>query len=62
MPCIHCGLPTDGEESHGTIEECIAALVAETARLRKAISETPKPGESIIAPPQARKKNDLAGS
>ena len=39
MPCIHCGLPTRGEANHGTMEECIEALVAETMRLRKAISD-----------------------
>jgi hypothetical protein len=63
MPCIHCGLPTDGPENHGTIGECIDALVAETIRLRKAILETPKPGDIGSAAPERRdKKTDFAGS
>jgi hypothetical protein len=62
MPCIHCGLPTKGEESHGTMEECIQALIAETMRLKKAIAETPQPGD--IAGPRSSpiKKSDFAGS
>jgi hypothetical protein len=34
MRCAHCGLQTDGETSHGTIDECVEALLAETRRLR----------------------------
>ena len=63
MPCIHCGLPTRGEANHGTMEECIEALVAETMRLRKAISETPGTGDiaSAIASVRSETK-DFAAS
>ena len=64
MPCIHCGLPTAGEANHGTMQECIEALVAEAMRLRKVISETPKPGDIAagLPPTRAGIKSDVAGS
>ena len=63
MPCIHCGLPTDGEENHGTIEACIEALIAETMRLRRALSDRPK-GESGVTtnPGRPLGKSHFAGS
>jgi hypothetical protein len=63
MPCIHCGLPTNGEENHGTIEACIEALIAETMRLRKALSEKPK-GEIGVTtgPGHPLGKSHFAGS
>ena len=63
MPCIHCGLPTAGEENHGTMEECIEALVAETLRLRKVLSltdhEVPHKADALSRP---EKKIGYAGS
>ena len=63
MPCIHCGLPTDGEENHGTIEACIEALIAETMRLRKALSDRPK-GEISVTTVSGHSlgKSHFAGS
>ena len=65
MPCIHCGLPTQGEQNHGTMGDCIQALTAEAIRLRKVIAETPGgPGDRALTAALARPgdKIDLAGS
>ena len=72
MPCIHCGLPTGGGENHGTMEECIEALAAETLRLRKVLSKTDQDTSATAdksatphktdAPPRPDKKGRYAGS
>jgi hypothetical protein len=63
MPCIHCGLPTDGEENHGTIEACIEALIEETMRLRKALSDRPRTEiGGATAQSQPPGKSHFAGS
>jgi len=60
MRCHHCGLPTAGEDSHGTVEQCLQALIEETRRLREEIASLQRasPADRPVPRPGGSSRSD----